>query len=186
MTDAAPRRDREIENKKVVYRIARTKDEIEQAFRLVYKEYAKRRYIPKDYKSKLRLSIYNALPKTTIFIAKMGKKVVATVTLICDSPLGLPIDKIYKKELDCLRKKGRRISECSQLATDSNLFPRHWFSMFNFGKFMFIYRLFKILLDYAVYVEGLQDFCIAIHPRHQYLYNLIGFEKLGGLDITAA
>ena len=167
--------------KGIVYRVARTKGEVEEAFSLVYKEYAQRRYIPKNYKSRLRLSLYNALPTTTILLALKGKRVIATVTLIPDSPLGLQMDKIYKKELDVLRKRGRRLSECSQLAIDTNLFPKGWFSMFNFNKFIFIFRLFKILLDHALCIGKLHDFCIAINPKQQYVYNFIGFEKLGGL-----
>jgi len=169
------------DNKKIVYRVARTRDELEQAFALVYKEYRCRGFIPKYYKSKLRMSLYNALPSTTTFVALQGGKVVGTVTLIPDSPLGLPMDKIYKEEVDGLRKKGRRVAEVSQLATDNRLFPKKWFSMFNFSKLMFVLRLFKIVLDYGMRVEKLNDFCIAINPKHQYLYKFLEFESLGDL-----
>ena len=90
--------------KKVIYQITKKRNELEQGFSLVYKEYVKRRYIPKHYKSKIRLSLYNALPSTTTFVAKKGKKVIATATLIPDSPMGLPMDKIYKKECDAFDK----------------------------------------------------------------------------------
>ena len=165
-------------NKEIIYRIARTKEELEQAFSLVYKEYASRGYIPKHYKSKLRLSLYNALPSTATFVAKQGRKVVATVTLIPDSPIGIPMDKIYKKEVDSLRKKGRRVAEVSQLAIDSRLFPKGWFSMFNFAKLIFVFKLFKLVLDYGLEIEKLNDFCIAINPKHQHLYKFLGFEEL--------
>lgn len=91
------------------------------------------------------------------------------------------MDKIYKKEVDGLRKQGRQVVEVSQLAIDSRLFPKNWFSMFNFSKLMFIFRLFKLVLDYALYVEGINDFCIAINPKHQYLYKFLNFEELAGL-----
>jgi hypothetical protein len=166
---------------KIVYQIARTRSELEQAFSLVYKEYKLRGYIPKRYKSKLRLSLYNALPSTAIFLAKQGREVLATVTFITDSPLGLPMDKIYKDRVNLLRKKGRRIAECSQLSINHRLFPEGWFSMFNFEKLIFLFRLFKLVLDYAIYVERIDDFCIAVNPKHQYLYKFINFEKIGGL-----
>ncbi len=167
--------------KNIVYHIARTKSELEQAFSLVYKEYIGRGYIPKHYKSDLRISIFNALPSTTTFVAKDKNKVVATVTLIPDSPLGLPMDKIYKKEVDVLRKKKRKIAEVSQLSIDSSLFPKGWFSMFNFNKLMFVFRLFKLVLDYGIYKEKLNDFCIAVNPKHQYLYKFLEFKQLGKL-----
>lgn len=167
--------------KTVVYHIARNRGELEQAFSLVYKEYACKGYISRHYKSRLRLSFFNALPSTSTFVAKQGNRVVATVTLIPDSPLGIPMDKIYKERLDGLRKKKRRVAEVSQLAIDSKLFPKNWFSMFNFSKLMFIFRLFKLVLDHALYVDKLTDLCIAVNPRHQYLYKFLGFEMLGGL-----
>ena len=166
---------------KMEYRIARTRKELEQSFALVYAEYCNRGYIPAHYKSKLRLSLYNTLPSTTTFIAKKGKKVVATVTLVGDSHLGLPMDKIYKKECDGLRKKRKLIAEVSQLSIDSKLFPKGWFSMFNFSKLMFVFRLFKLVFDYARSVAKLDELCIAVNPKHQYLYKFLFFEPLGKL-----
>lgn len=162
-------------------RVARTREELEDAFSLVYKEYLARGYIPKGYKSKLRVSLYNANPTTTTFIAKQRNKVVAGVTLIPDSPLGVPMDKLYKEELDALRKQGCKIAEVSQLSIDSKLFGRGFFSMFNFNKLIFIFRLFKVVLDYALEVDKLTDLCIAINPKQQFLYKFIYFEQIGGL-----
>lgn len=169
------------QKRRIVYHIARTKEELYQAYSLVYKEYISRGYIPKYYKSKIRLSIYNALPSTTTFVAKDKNKVVATVTLIPDSPIGLPMDKIYKKELDSLRKRGHRLSEVSQLSIDSRFFPKKWFSMFNFSKLMFIFHLFKLVFDYVEFKTDIDEICIAVNPKHQYLYKFLFFEKLGCL-----
>lgn len=174
---------KESKNTDVIYRVARTKEELIQAFSLVYKEYTKRGFIPNYYKSKMRLSLYNALPSTTTFVAKKGRKVVATVTLIPDSPLGIPMDKIYKEEVDTLRRKGRRVAEVSQLSIDSMLFPRGWFSMFNFTKLIFVFRLFKLVLDYSLYIDRLDELCIAVNPKHQYLYKFLYFEELAGGEV---
>lgn len=166
---------------KTIYRVARTKQELKEVFSLVYKEYQKRGYIPKGYKSRLRISLFNALPSTTTFVAKQGKDVVAGVTLISDSSMGLPMDKLYKAELDELRKKGRKIAEVSQLAIDTTLFGTGYFSMFNFNKLIFVFKLFKVIFDYALNVGQLTDFCIAINPKQQYLYKFLTFEQIGPL-----
>ncbi len=166
---------------KIIYRVARTRQELEGAFSIVYKEYLKRGYIPKGYKSNLRISLYNALPTTTTFVAKQGRKVVAGVTLIPDSPLGVPMDKIYKEELDILRRDGCKIAEVSQLAIDTELFGKGFFSMFNFNKLMFIFKLFKVLFDYVMSINELTDLCIAVNPSHQYLYKFLYFEQFAGL-----
>jgi len=165
----------------IVYKVAQTRKELEDALSLVYKEYLRRGYIPKGYKSNIRLSVYNSLPSTTTFVAKQGKRVVAGVTLIPDSPLGLPMDKLYKRELDKLRKEGCRVSEVSQLAIDMSLFGASFFSMFNFNKLIFIFRLFKLVLDHTLDVDRLTDMCIVINPKHQFLYKFIFFEEMGPL-----
>jgi hypothetical protein len=166
---------------KIVYRVARTRDELAQAFALVYKEYAQRGYIPKGYKSKMRLSLYNALPSTATFVGMQGTKVVAAVTLIPDTAMGIPMDKIYNDELAPFRKKGLRIAEVSQLSIDSKLFPPGWFSMFNFEKLMFVFKLFKLVFDYARSEDRLDELCIAVNPKHQYLYKFLFFKQFGKL-----
>ncbi|MBF0485644.1 MAG: hypothetical protein HQL16_03915 [Candidatus Omnitrophica bacterium] len=165
----------------IKYQIARTREDLEDSFSLVYKEYAQRKYIPQDFKSKMRLSLYNALPETTTFVGKHADKLIATVTLVPDSPLGIPMDKIYKTEVDTLRRKGLKVAEVSQLSIDGKLFPKGWFSMFNFNKLIFIFKLFKLVLDYALYETKIDELCIAVNPRHQYLYKFLFFEELGGL-----
>jgi len=168
-------------NPKTIYRVARRRGELEGAFSLVYKEYLKKGYIPKGYRSTLRISLYNASPLSTTFVAMQGKKVVAGVTLVPDSPLGIPMDKIYQREVDGLRKQGCRVAEVSQLAIATDLFGQGFFSMFNFKKLIFVFKLFKSVLDYAMDVDKLTDLCIAINPKQQNLYKFLYFEQFGGL-----
>jgi hypothetical protein len=160
--------------------IVRERNELEQAFSLVHREYASRGYSHNYYKSKGRVSLFNALPATAVFIAEQCNRVVATVTLIPDSPMGLPMDKIYKEKLDVFRKKGLRIAEVSQLAIDSELFPKKWFSMFNFSKLMFVFGIFKFVFDYARNIAELDELCIAITPEHRHLYKFLFFEAIEG------
>jgi hypothetical protein len=81
----------------IEYRVARTREELEKAYSLVYKEYLRRGYV-KQNASGLRISIYNALPQTTTFISIIEKEIIATATVIPDSYLGLPMDEIYHEE----------------------------------------------------------------------------------------
>lgn len=164
-----------------IYHIARSLKELEEGFSLVYREYAARGYIPTDYKCAMRISIYNALPSTTTFVATQNGTVVGTVTLVCDSFLGLPMDEIYKDETDVLRKKGCKIAEVSQLSIDSRLFPKSWYSLFHVSKMMFVFSLFKLVFDYARFEDKLNGLCIAINPKQANLYDFICFENIGGL-----
>ncbi len=166
--------------REIEYKVVETRDELEDAFALVHKEYLNRGYVRSD-SAKLRLSIYSALPQTTTFVAKKNERVVATVTLIIDSTLGLPMNSIYKEELDSLRRQGRRIAEVSMLASDTELLGKDVSLMLNSRKLFMIFSLFKILFDYAREIAEIQDLCIAVNPKHDLTYKFLFFEKLGDL-----
>ena len=164
----------------VEYRVAHTREELEAAYVLVYKEYLKRGYIKPDGEP-LKLSIFNALPQTTTFIALMDKQLVATATVVPDSPLGLPMDKIYHEELCLLRQRSNKICEVSMLASDTELFQSGISVMLNAKKLFFIFNLFKIIFDYARELAKLDYICITINPKHNLTYEYILFKDLGGL-----
>ena len=151
----------------VEYKIASSREEIEQSMAFVYKEYLLRGFIlPKYYRSGLRITLHHVLPGTTTFVGLKNKKVVITNTLIPDSPLGLPMDTVYKEEVDKLRRAGRKVAEGAYLALNSDLFGRGLFSMFNFRKIDFLFTMFKLLLDYASGVGSFDDICLVTNPKY--------------------
>lgn len=165
---------------KIEYRVARTRDELEKAYHLVYKEYLKKKYT-EETKAQIRLSEHNALPSTTTFIAKTEDQVLATVTIIPDSPLGIPMDKIYNEELSELRKNNKKICEISMLATNPELFGKGMATMLNSKKLFFVFFLFKLVFDYARDILKLDYLCITINPKHQLTYDFLLFRNLGEL-----
>jgi len=161
------------------YKIASSREELEGALSLVYKEYLMRGFIlPKYYKSGLRITIQHALPGTTTFIALKNKEVVATTTIIPDSPLGLPTDEVYKKEVDRLREKNRKVCEAGYLAIKSELLGHGLFSMFNFKKIDFMFTLFKLALQYAIHFTEFDDICIVTNPKYM-IFKFLPFEIIG-------
>lgn len=160
------------------YRVARNRDELEQAYGLVYRQYLKRGYTKVEL-SGLRLSFYNALPQTTTFIAISGKDVVATATLIADSPLLLPMDKIYHNELDVFRSSNIKLCEISMLSSDTELFSKGISLMLNSKKLFFIFSLFKVIYDYVKYTLKLNYICISVNPKHKLTYDFLLFKTLG-------
>lgn len=163
----------------ICYKAASTKEEYEQALNLVYQEYLRRGYILKKYyKSELRLSIQNALQDTAIFIGVKDGEVVCSVTLMPDSPLGLPMDVKYQKEADDLRRKGRKVCEVGQLAMRSDMFGRRLFSMFNFNKLSFMFTLFKMAFQYAYFQHKMHDLLIVTNPQLM-IFQFLPFEDIG-------
>jgi hypothetical protein len=85
---------------------------------------------------------------------------VGALTVVFDSPMGLPADELYRPELDVLRVSGRRLAEIVSLgvAEEAGAGPQILVKLFNF-----VYLLSKK-------VRGATDFMITVNPRHVRFY----------------
>jgi len=165
----------------VEYRVARYRGELEQAYRLVYREYLKQGYLTED-PSQMRVSLHNALPQTTTFIALIDDQVTATATVIPDSVLGLPMDELYREETDILRQNGtKKLCEVSMLASSSDLFSDKIPLMLNAKKMFLIFFLFKHIFDYIRTQEDMDYLCITVNPKHAGTYDALFFQDIGSL-----
>jgi len=152
--------------------LALDRDTVEQALRLQHDQYVAQGYMD-SHPSGWRLSLHYALPTTRLFVARSGRRVVATMTLIEDSPLGLPMDEIYSGELQGLRDQDRDLAEVSGLALHPDY--KHW-------GVAILLRLIRMLALHATEVAELSDLCIAINPRHAAFYRkAFYFREIGGL-----
>ena len=149
--------------------IAETRDELEQAFSLVYREYINLGYITEPNSSQIYLTIHHMLPETAVFIFKSYLKVISTLTQIFDGDVfGLPMDALYHDELNALRDENRKIVEISALVTPSEI---RWRNIF-----MYLYRA---IYWHAVY-KNVDDLCIMVNPKHVKFYkSILFFEDLG-------
>lgn len=150
-------------------KIAENRDEWAQSFALVYKEYLASGYIQKPHSSGMHLSIYNLLPTTCVFIFRTYVTVISTLTQIFDSELfGLPMDALYRPELDALRSRGRKITELSALATPKET---RWCNLMVF--------LSKTMFEYSM-MNKIDDICIMVNPKHVNFYKtMFLFEDFG-------
>ena len=143
---------------------------LDQAFRLQHDQYVAHGYMD-PHPTGWRLSLYNALPETRVFVARLRDRVVATMTLIPDSPLGLPMDEIYKNELKQLRDEGRHLAEVSGLALAH---------AYQSSGIAILLRLTRMMVIQAVQTES--DLCIAVNPHHAMFYRkAFHFQDIGGL-----
>ena len=95
---------------------ANTRELREKAFRLVYDVYIREGYdLRYGRESGLWCTIHHLLPDTTIFLAEKEGRLAGSVTVMPDSRLGLPTDRIFPEPLADLRKAGRHLSEISSL-----------------------------------------------------------------------
>ena len=92
-------------------RIANRLEFRQKAYKLIYSLYLKSG-LAKETPGELWLSIFDALPETTTFLAEDEKAQIAgALTVVFDSPIGLPADELYKTEIDELRQANRQVCE---------------------------------------------------------------------------
>ena len=150
-------------------KFADTFPEFEQAFSMVYDEYRQSGYIPAPKPSGMVLNPHNFLPNTVVFIAKSYEEVISTLAQFFDNPVfGLPMDAIYREELEPLRRHGRKISEIGTLATKKNF---RWQNLFMY--------ICQVMYWYSNY-KKVDDLCITVNPKHAEFYKTIFlFEEFG-------
>lgn len=144
-----------------------------QAYQLMYGIYSSPEvgYIPKD-NSKMWYTLFNADAKTITLVIResQAKKVVATLTIVFDSKLGLPLEGIYPNEVSELRKKNKFCAEIVALGFDESI---RGFNELLIHLFKFAYLIYR-----GIY--GATDLLIKIKPRHAIFYEKkLLFKKLG-------
>lgn len=152
--------------------VARSTEAYDAAFRLVHDQYVARGLMRRT-PSGRRLGLHHAHPQTKVFIARLRGRVVGTVTLIPDSPIGLPTDSLYAEELAGLRQAGRRVAEVSALAMSVESRSLSLYVLM---------RMLRMVLLYAALYKRLDDLFLAVHPRHGAFHRAtFGFEQVGDL-----
>lgn len=154
------------------YRIAETREDIEGAVRLVYRNYVELKYCNLN-RFGVHFYLYDVLPETRTLVALDGDRVIATLTLVFDSPLGLPSGKLYGAEIEALRRDGRRMVEVSKLSVDRELGARG---------LAVLKGLFRLAWLVSAPVRGCTDFIIMVEPHHERFYaRSLLFERAGEL-----
>lgn len=151
-------------------RIANQLELRKKAYMLLHKLYSKMGITPEEPKG-MWLSIYDALPETTTFLVEDDEsEIVGALTVVFDSPIGLPADALYKEEIDRLRCSGRKVCEIISLGISDRAK----------GSIKLLASLF-----YCAYLQSWRsknstDFVITVHARYEKFYcrNIL-FKKIG-------
>ena len=161
-----------------IFRPAQTPEDYLSAFNLVYKVFLKTGFIQPS-KTPFRLAPQHCNPDSRVFIGVLpepgAEKLVYSISIFPDTEdSGLPMDMVFKKELDALREQGRFLVEVGHLASDSS-YRMNTMNVPMLGN--------KILHQYASEHLDADDLVIAIHPKFQWFYEeLLLFEKLGEIS----
>ncbi len=151
----------------VTFEIARTPEDLDAAFSLLYDAYRREKLTPSA-RSRRRITIYHSLATTSILVAKLNSEVIATVSIIKDAELGVPAQDLV--DLNRFRVPGKCMAEVSSLALRDDLQGRSTGVMFYLSKY-----LFKFSREYL----GVDRFIITFHPKQLVLYEgLLLFKPL--------
>jgi hypothetical protein len=96
----------------------------------------------------------------TFLIQRSDERDVATVTLVGDSPAGLPCDEIFAHETQALRASKRRLVETTRLAIGHDATDRS----------SLILHLFSFVYVGSRFVFGADDMLVEVNPRHVAYY----------------
>ncbi|MEP6692333.1 MAG: hypothetical protein ABJD07_14325 [Gemmatimonadaceae bacterium] len=144
-----------------VFKLASTPEEREGAFRLVHDSYTRKGLLDSA-PTGLKVTPYDVMPSTAIFIAMRGGAVVGTLSLIEDGPLGLPMDDVFPHETERVRRRGGRLAELSAYAIDPSVRGRATSLM-----------LYNLMFRWVWWHRYTQDIVIAVHPRVTRFYEVV-------------
>jgi len=174
----------------ITYKIAQERSELENAFKLVWDSYVKVG-LQADDRLGIRISKYQLLPTTKVLVAvhhpELDKKapdyeklkgpgvVVGTLTLVMDSPMGLPMEELCGDEVAELRSRGRKLAEVIALSVNPA-----------FRKDNVMMYLYKLMFQYARH-KGVTDLTCSVTKKHIRFYRrMLLFKPLGKLKEYSA
>lgn len=156
---------------------ARMDEDRAQAVALIARIYQKSGYAKPGGES--AISTWLSSPSAATFAARIGETLLGTITVIGDSPAGLPMDSLFKDLVDPLRKEAGKLAEVGQFAIDRELVrefqkehPREALDR------AISLSLFRAALSYGLR-QQFDLFCITVNPKHEAFYRSVGFEVFG-------
>ncbi len=167
----------ETDTQECIIQPAQNVEQLQDAFRLLYKEYTKNKLCP-SHESQMHYTFHNLLPESRIFLLRRGGTVVGTVGCYPDSSCGLPMEVTFPQEIQQLRAQGRRLVEVGCLALNSEFFVKQQASLRNIERQSHLFKLCKTIINYTRLFSGATDMVIGCQPQHQILYKYLLFETI--------
>ncbi|MDP1902421.1 MAG: PilZ domain-containing protein [Rubrivivax sp.] len=148
-------------------KIAETQAELEACFALLHDAYVASGFM-RAHPSGLRVTPYHALPTTTTLCAKMGDRVVGTLSIVREGVYGFPMQSAF--DIASVRAKEGRIAEISALAVHPAYRKTGGAILFPLMKFMY---------EYCTRYFDTRHLLIAVNPNKIEMYeSLLFFRRL--------
>ena len=158
---------------KFLFRIARTKEELSEAYRILHDSYLELGY-SKAHISEMRIVKYFALPSTTTLIALFDSKVVGTISIVRRGSFGLPMESAF--DLSEIIDRNEVVAEVSSLAIDSK---------FRQKRGALFLPLLKYFWNYVDEFMNLDSIVITVNPSMTDFYEgFLGFRRLKHAEVS--
>lgn len=149
--------------------IARRVEDVVEAWRLVYDAY-RRIGIINENEFGIHTVPQAVGPRTVVVLGRLHGEPVTTISAYADGPEGLPLDSVYRDELDALRREGRRLVEVGLLGDRRANLARRAATLFDLMRYVFFF---------AVHYPA-DDIVIGVHPHHAKFYmQCFAFDEMG-------
>lgn len=151
------------------YDVARSLDDVIEAWRLVYAVYRRAGLIDRN-AAELHCVPHAIGTDSVVAIGRIESLVVNTLSAYHDGPQGLPLDSVYRRELDWLRRQGRSLIEVGLFADRREHLYR---------SIEAVMSLMRLSTYFGVHT-GATDAVIGVHPHHAAFYcRMLGFTQIG-------
>jgi hypothetical protein len=153
----------------------RNGEQLEQACRLLYRQYRRRGYCPANSLG-LHFSPYMFAEESRTFVLRQNNQLCGTISVFPDSAAGVPCESLFPQEIENLRKQGIKFAEVGLLATKLSNMTIRGYTLTSTQKMLPVFSLFKIMVNFAL-DRGITHLVITIHPKHALLYRFFGFRQ---------
>lgn len=151
----------------VVFRVAGDAGEVSAANRLVLESYLAAGLWVDD--REIERNYYLHSSERTCFVAYQGTRLLATASIVQDSPNGLPSDKFKPALMRKIRTGSPRLAEVTALAVEPRSSASRELVLF----------LYAFLYQYSFFYAGLDRFVVSSTEKHARFYeSVFGFERL--------
>lgn len=158
-------------NLDVTIRVAIDKDEVRQADELVFRNYVQDGFWEND-RDTLKTNKFLRTPERTVFVATSSKALLATLSIVNDSAIGLPSDGTQSILMQYLRRRSGRIAEVSAFAAERSRTANR----------NLVCLLMSYMYQYSFYHVGIDRLVASCKPSHARFYeSVLCFSKVSDL-----
>ena len=155
-------------------RIATSKQEMEKVYHLTHDAYVDMNYAKPQPGGKLiHYPELENIPETTVMIASSGSRLLGTLSITIDGPMGLNTDKDFPQLTKQIRRQTNKLASCWRMATCKKCR----------GKKRIVKDLLKASVCHIFKQLEIDTLLCTVNPCHERIYQLLfGFETIARQD----